>query len=191
MHRLENRRHGFTLVELLVVISIIAIIAGLVVPVLLRGRGHAWKVQCTNNLRQFYPAAADYANKKYAFPRVKGGSDVRAHEALNVLLDSRFGKGLSPELFKCPAGDAELADEPAEGEKLVLDEDTLDYSWTQKKAKPDRMAPLSSDKYISSEEFGGHEDVLMVLYTDGSVKEMEETDNGFDEDEGLPKDLGR
>ena len=59
-----HQRSGFTLVELLVVISIIAIIAGLVVPALLRGREEAWKAQCSNNLKQIYLAAVAYAQKK-------------------------------------------------------------------------------------------------------------------------------
>jgi prepilin-type N-terminal cleavage/methylation domain-containing protein len=190
MNPIENRRPGFTLVELLVVISIIAIIAGLVVPVLLRGRGEAWKVQCTNNLRQMYPAANDYAAKHYSYPREKDTSDPRAHESINKLLASRFGKGLPADVFKCAAGDSELA-EQEEGEKLVLDEDTLDYAWTRVKAKPDKLAALASDKYMSSEEHGGHPDVLNVLYTDSHVAEMDIDDPKYDEDEGLPKGLGR
>ena len=84
-----HRRNGFTLVELLVVISIIAIIAGLVVPVLLQGRGKAWEVQCLNNLKQIYPAAAAYSDTKYEFPRDKNGDPPLAHDSLNILLKSR------------------------------------------------------------------------------------------------------
>ena len=52
-------------------ITILAIVAGLFVPVLLKGRGEAWKIQCANNLKQIYPAAAAYADRKYEFPRDK------------------------------------------------------------------------------------------------------------------------
>ncbi|MEE3181570.1 MAG: DUF1559 domain-containing protein [Planctomycetota bacterium] len=95
-----HQRNGFTLVELLVVISIIAIIAGLVVPALLRGREEAWKAQCSNNLKQIYLAAVSYAQKKYEFPRDKTNEDPTAHDSLNILLRSRYGKNLPGSLFK-------------------------------------------------------------------------------------------
>ena len=43
---------GFTLVELLVVISIIAILAALMLPAIMAARNAARKSQCANNLHQ-------------------------------------------------------------------------------------------------------------------------------------------
>ncbi|MDH7568917.1 MAG: type II secretion system protein [Armatimonadota bacterium] len=47
---------GFTLVELLTVIAIIAILSGVLLPVLARARAKSYQTQCTNNLRQLYVA---------------------------------------------------------------------------------------------------------------------------------------
>ena len=60
MHRL-SRPFGFTLVELLVVISIIAVLAGLALGVIQHSRQGAKAVVCTNNLRTIADAFGRYA----------------------------------------------------------------------------------------------------------------------------------
>jgi prepilin-type N-terminal cleavage/methylation domain-containing protein len=189
-------RRGFTLIELLVVISIIAILVSLVGIIVPRARARSRVLQCSNNLgRNIYYAATEYAEKKNGFPLKGGSSDPQAHESLNLLVKSRFGKLLKPEHFDCPVGEATLAE--MDGKEFVLDANTLDYAWTKVTARPENMAPLACDKWVGGDdsEHEGHPDVFVVLYTDGSVKEMApedlEEDGDWDAEKELPKGLGR
>lgn len=57
-----TRRKGFTLVELLVVISIIALLVSILLPALNRARGAAKTVYCSASLRQLTIANMNYAD---------------------------------------------------------------------------------------------------------------------------------
>lgn len=57
------RRAAFTLTELLVVIAVIALLAGLLLPVLSRAREGASAVKCTSHMRQIVAAAILFANE--------------------------------------------------------------------------------------------------------------------------------
>ena len=114
---LIRRANGFTLVELLTVIAIIAVLAALLFPVFAAARGKAREITCVSNLRQIglafkmyaqdydelYPWAVDPTDK-YT-PVIWGGfPEFQAqipfmpfvHEALQPYIKSK-------ELFHCPS----------------------------------------------------------------------------------------
>ena len=108
------RQQGFTLVELLVVVAIIALLAGILVPTFRRGIDLAYRARCQGNLKEIARACKSYArmdrnhrgSTKDAMPNVgvtgSNWSDPAAGNRGCMWLLVEYGYA-STGTFYCPA----------------------------------------------------------------------------------------
>ncbi len=84
----RSLRRGFTLVELLVVITIIGILVSLLLPAIQRARSAAQRTECANNIRQLGFAALHFATSQNVLPSSirPGGSTTKPRIAGLTLL---------------------------------------------------------------------------------------------------------
>jgi prepilin-type N-terminal cleavage/methylation domain-containing protein/prepilin-type processing-associated H-X9-DG protein len=155
--RRARATRGFSLIELLTVMAILAVLSGLLFPVIAKSREQARKTVCMSNLRQIGMALSMYASNHAGLIPPTGDAPWRAIEhiwngTLNPpryiglgYLHEKFGYGVAPQMYYCPA---------AEGRNRM---DWPDHSWScWEKVGPDWPQATCGCSYVYRETgFGG------------------------------------
>ncbi len=109
MRRQRTSEHGFTLVELLVVLAIITILIAILLPMVLAVKRHAQQVACQSNLRQLGIAMIMYGQDNQYFPTAildlsHGSSGVVGSAWCWPVRLRKYLRG-NQKVFYCPAND--------------------------------------------------------------------------------------
>jgi prepilin-type N-terminal cleavage/methylation domain-containing protein len=107
-------RRAFTLVELLVVISIVAVLFSILLPSLAKARESAIRLKCQANLRSMFLASFTYSNDNksdvpYGGAETSAGGRNRFDSDTRKLLYENYGLD-NPRTWWCPAGDKRTID---------------------------------------------------------------------------------
>ncbi|MDX2017054.1 MAG: type II secretion system protein [Planctomycetota bacterium] len=94
-HRAALTRHGFTLIELIVVIGVIAVLIGLMLPALSEAKRSAKRTQAAAILRQAHALVLMYTQQsKDVYPISKGGLSTGMYEWYVPLFDAGLYKSV-------------------------------------------------------------------------------------------------
>jgi len=158
-------RGGFTLVELLVVIGIIAMLVSILLPTLAKAQQHARQTTCKSNLKQCWYFVVMYAadNHDWVFPPALGS---------NIPIDERWPTKVfkpaepNPQVMICPS-DWELGAQDSEWREkhsYVLNNHMI-YHKIKYNTKTDKFSP--ADVVVMGEKTSIYRDYYMELEDTG------------------------
>src|SRR6187401_1953619 len=110
LQKLNNRRGGFTLVEIMILVAIIALLAAIAVPNFLRARKRSQATRILEDLRLIDAAVDQYAietNRSGGFQA--GWADVQAYLKVGSQLYNSGGANLLGHTYTVPTVDGILA----------------------------------------------------------------------------------
>ena len=160
-HSKKTRSAGFSLVELLVVITIIGILISLLLPAVQSAREAARRIQCMNNLKQMGLAIHNYHATYQVFPRGGAGVASLTSAAIKAKWTLSWGAAILPGLEQIPLYDSiNQKQSYLDSSNLIAGQTILPVficpsSPSKEYLKPNGDTPSSTTKYART-DYGGN-----------------------------------
>jgi len=171
-------KKAFTLIELLVVIAIIAVLMGILMPVLGKVKKQAQQSVCASNMRQIGLGASMYAqDNEYAVPRGTGSD--RTNIWFQVFMPYLAqAKGLKDyrdvKIFRCPSypDKAQTVCYVVNGWEFADDRDLTgeEINNYDAKFKLTGYRRLNETLYLADNEYGDWREIIETIDSDGLLK---------------------
>ena len=167
------KKKGFTLLESLVVVGIIAVLTAILLPALSTARRNARRHLCFNNLRQIGLAFQMYADDWYqSYPNRKEAlysATTYTDADKKGTLYSYYIKKDAPETFWCPS----KKPYPSSPLNTPLNTSNIerDYAYVYKL----KVGYKDTDPVVSDNSVNNHKTGVNVFYLDGSSRWVRES----------------
>jgi len=183
---------GFTLVELLVVVAIIGILAGILVPVLGKARENAKRASCKSNLKQIGLALHMYADDNSTVPSSFPTDDGNfSAQSLSFLYNDYIS---TKEVFSCPSNPMSTANLAAltdpgtaiiDGVSAGINNWNPGYAYDPNHSNGDEGGTAIASDQPSGTAIGPNHDSIghNVLFVDGHVAWFGTQTCGYENDD--------
>jgi len=164
--RVERGAEGFTLIELMTVLIIIAILVLLLLPTFQGLRAKAERGTCIMNLRNLYAAAADYVQQHGHWPQVDTAG-LRSGQYAKDWIAELSPFGITRKNWICPSMQRALGNPDYMQEKYTR----IDYISTNFDDQPHTPYKWRAQPWFA-EKGAVHGEGPLLIVSDGNVHEL-------------------